>query len=386
MNDRQTLPLTDRLRRMADRWPWLGGLMRWAYAWVSLARHRRETHETLVSFIRQFESLSQRLDRVEEAQGRLDQAVGRLDQAVGRVGQAAEQLAAAQSALQGELPNKADRDALPELERRLLGVMQTVTGDAHRHWNLQHTVLLRQVLERLGGGDPQQPLPGTASQDSAPDDFQWALAEEFRGSKDAIRARLQGYVDTVRAAALRLPDKSLIDLGCGRGEWLELLRDSGLDGLGVDGNPLAIEQCRHNGLAVEEGDILAWLRARPSGEAAVISGFHIVEHLAPGPLLALLKEAWRVLAPNGLLLLETPNPENLLVATRMFHRDPTHRAPLPPELLDFMVRWAGFREVRVLRLSPYPESCRLQGDDPATRALDELLHGPQDYAVLAQAG
>lgn len=373
LNDRPTL--TDRFRHVADRWPRLGAPMRWAYAWVNLARHRREFHETLLA-------LTQRLDRVEQALVRCEQALVRCEQREDRMGQDVTQLA--QTILQQELPKKADRDALPELERRLLGVMQTVTGDAHRHWNLQHSVLLRQVLERLGGGPP--PSGEAARQEAAPDDFQWALAEEFRGSRDAIRARLHGYLDTVRDIALRLPDKPLVDLGCGRGEWLELLRDSGLEGLGVDGNPLAVEQCRHDGLAVEQGDILAWLRGRPSGEAAVISGFHIVEHLAPGQVLALLREAWRVLAPGGLLVLETPNPENLIVATRMFHRDPTHRAPLPPELLDFMVRWAGFHDVRVLRLSPYPDSCRLAGDDPATRALDELLHGPQDYAVLAQAG
>lgn len=336
--------------------------MRWIYAWVNLARHRREAHDAHVT-------LMQRVDRLDQA---LTQRLERFDQLAATV--------------QRELANKADRDALLASERRLLDLVQTAIGDTHRHWNLQHTVLLRQVLERLSGGPPPGQPPGAApGSDRAPDDFQWALAAAFRGPKDAIRQRLHGYLGQVQDAALRLPGKFLVDLGCGRGEWLELLRDAGIDGVGVDGNPLAVEECRHNGLTVEQADILAWLRARPSGDAAVISGFHIAEHLPPDQLLALLKEAWRVLAPEGLLILETPNPENLLVATRMFYRDPTHRAPLPPELLEFMVRWVGFGDVEVLRLSPYPESFRLTGNDPATRALDELLHGPQDYAVLARA-
>jgi O-antigen chain-terminating methyltransferase len=101
-------------------------------------------------------------------------------------------------------------------------------------------------------------------------------------------------------------------------------------------------------------------------------------------LYGLVAEAWRVLKPHGVLLLETPNPENPLVGSHTFYHDPTHRNPLTPTAMQFLLQYHGFEQVNVLRLHPYPESARLPGEDLLTERMNGLLCGPQDFAVVGR--
>jgi O-antigen chain-terminating methyltransferase len=172
----------------------------------------------------------------------------------------------------------------------------------------------------------------------------------------------------------------VLDLGCGRGEWLELMTEAGFEAHGVDLDAAMLQECRQRCLAVQRGDAVAHLRGLGDESLSAVSAFHLIEHLSFDRLFTLVEEALRVLAPGGLLILETPNPENLLVATGDFHLDPTHRRPLPPPLLAFLTEFCGFARTKVLRLQ---ESEELE-KNPSPALYDVLAGASPDYAVVAQ--
>jgi O-antigen chain-terminating methyltransferase len=183
-----------------------------------------------------------------------------------------------------------------------------------------------------------------------------SFEDQFRGTREDIKSRLQVYLPRVREIAR---EGAVLDVGCGRGEWLELMRDEGLAARGVDVNRIMIEECRQRGLDVVEGDALAYLRQLPAASLAAVTGFHIIEHLPWDIFLTLLDETVRVLKPGGLAIFETPNPENLHVASCTFWSDPTHLKPLYPPTIQFMAEQRGLVNVEIWRLN---QQC--WGDDP----------------------
>lgn len=210
--------------------------------------------------------------------------------------------------------------------------------------------------------------------------FYRAFEDRFRGSREMIRSRLEAYLPFVEPLKSLEERPAAIDLGCGRGEWLELLKDSGFDPHGIDLDEQMLAACHENGLSVEKGDAIAYLEKLPDESCAVVSGFHIAEHLPFSQLQILVYEALRVLKSGGLLILETPNPENIKVSSLSFHLDPTHHNPLPPALLAFLPEYCGFERVKVIRLQ---ESAELRKSQAAS--LEQVLSGVSpDYAVVAQ--
>lgn len=207
--------------------------------------------------------------------------------------------------------------------------------------------------------------------------FYPALEKHFRGTREEIQTRLAVYRPWIDGA----PAGRVADIGCGRGEWLELLSQWGRDAVGVDANEVLVHQSRERGLAMEQGDAIAWLAAQPDASLAAVTSFHVVEHLPFGVLLALVDQARRVLVPGGVLVLETPNPENLAVATQSFWTDPTHQRPIPPLLLEFIVLHAGLQVLAVPRLNPPDGAVLSQATDPALRA---MLGQGRDYAVIGR--
>ena len=216
------------------------------------------------------------------------------------------------------------------------------------------------------------------------DQFYLDFEDQFRGSRAEVKRRVSVYADRFLAAGIGTASTPIVDLGCGRGEWLEVMRERDLAAYGVDGNTVAVDLCERAGLKVLCGDALQHLRELPDASLGGITAFHVVEHLEPGPLMELLDQALRTLVPHGILLLETPNPENILVGARNFWFDLTHRNPIPPPVLEFLVKHRGFVDTEIVRLHPYPEDERLPRETELGRRLDTLISGPQDYAVIAR--
>lgn len=210
-------------------------------------------------------------------------------------------------------------------------------------------------------------------------DFYHAFEERFRGSRELILSRLRFYIPFLMPFKQIYDECRVIDLGCGRGEWLELMREIDFQALGVDINENMVADCRERSLAVEMADAVEFLRSLPDESHVVVSAFHLVEHLPFSFLHTLTKEALRVLKPCGLLILETPNPQNILVGSAEFYLDPTHQRPIPPGLLAFIAEYYGFSQVKIVYLqepqSPISER---------TSILDVLGGVSRDYAVVAQ--
>jgi SAM-dependent methyltransferase len=232
-----------------------------------------------------------------------------------------------------------------------------------------------------------QPGDGSARQESqgtpVDEGFYLAFENHFRGSEDVIRERLTYYLPVLADKLPAYEHSQVIDIGCGRGEWMGLLRDRGYSVTGIDLNERNVAHCRDKGLNAVLADGIQWLRQTESKSVQLISSFHVIEHLSLPQLNSLLIEALRCLEPGGMIILETPNPENLVTAAHRFYTDPSHKNPLPPDLMEFFLKYQGFIDVEIHRLHPAAGSENI-GNDPAADKLNQLLFGPQDYAVIAR--
>ena len=218
------------------------------------------------------------------------------------------------------------------------------------------------------------------------------LERRYRGTEEEIGERISIYLPWLSE---RSP---VLDLGCGRGESLALLRAQGIAGRGVDSSARMVDLCSERGLEAVVGDLFGHLASLPEGELGAIVSFHVIEHLPPESLDRLVRLAYRALRPGGALILETPNPLSLVVAARNFWLDPTHRRPVHPESLKLHYELAGFDPIERLDLRPFPASERLPEIDlkeiPEAQHLladrvnrlrdqvDELLFGTQDFGLI----
>lgn len=211
-------------------------------------------------------------------------------------------------------------------------------------------------------------------------DFYRAFEDKHRGSRDLIKSRLERYLPFVLPLKQLCDDPKTVDVGCGRGEWLELLSQHGFDAYGVDLDEGMLYGCTQRSLNVDKKDALEALASLSDEGMTIVSGFHIAEHLPFEVLQQLVQEALRVLKPGGILILETPNPENMVVATSGFYLDPTHVKPIPQELLVFVAEHYGFHRVKLVRLQENAEL--LSVSEPNVM---EVLYGVSpDYAIVAQ--
>src|SRR5689334_2170586 len=248
--------------------------------------------------------------------------------------------------------------------------------------------LLRELEERLtrverrGGSETAAAPPATvAAQPAAaalPDYF--AFERRMRGSVDAIRERQRRYVEDFRDAA------PVLDIGCGRGELLQLLREAGVDARGIDADADMVAYARGEGLDVEQADLVEYLERLEDRSLGGIFMGQVVEHLPPVVLVRALELAAQKLGPGGVLVAETINPLSPL-ALRHYFADLTHAQPLVPETLQLLARQSGFAETEIRYLNE-PADRLTEPDDPViaanVRRLNELLFAPLDYALVAR--
>jgi len=219
--------------------------------------------------------------------------------------------------------------------------------------------------------------------------------DRHRGAREDIMQRQRGYLDLFAGAA------PVLDVGCGRGEFLELCREAGIEARGVDLDAGMVAHCRAAGLSAQQADALTTLDALPDGTLGGIFCAQVIEHLTPEAFIALVRLAHRKLRAGGVLLCETPNPACLTVFSGAFYVDLTHVKPIHPEAARFVLEAAGFRGVEVRYVNPVPPEGKLQPIEPFwymrryeeafltqvndnLERLNQLLWGAQDYAAIGR--
>ncbi len=185
------------------------------------------------------------------------------------------------------------------------------------------------------------------------DSFYVSFEDCFRGTKQEIKDKLKVYLPYVNTFldTTTKKDIQILDVGCGRGEWLELLADNGYKSTkGIDLNRVMVQISKEANQDVECVDVIAYLKSLKDETLSIITGFHIIEHLPFEVLMRLFEESLRVLKKGGMIIYETPNPRNILVGSSDFYLDPTHISPLHPATLKFLVTHTGFTGVKSLIL------------------------------------
>lgn len=273
-----------------------------------------------------------------------------------------------------------------ELRREITGIKELIarTGDEIqvRFWKeveavmtLQQTTIhqeLRLIRQRAAtlAASPQDPAPTAPSID-------WMLfAQKFRGSEESIRESFRRYLKLFEGCT------NVLDIGCGRGEFLELMREAGVPARGIDLNAENIVLVRHKGLDAEEADAFQYLASLMDRSLDGIFCAQVIEHLTPTQAIELIRLCSQKLRPGSPILFETPNPECLAIFATHFYLDPTHVRPVPPMLLAFYLEEAGFGLIEVTRFAQAEESM------PSVRELPAEFHsqffGELDYAISAR--
>jgi SAM-dependent methyltransferase len=270
--------------------------------------------------------------------------------------------------------------ALAGLDRRLNELDPRVERQKQRASELDERLTRLERRERRAASAASSPAmdAGPREQLVFPDYF--AYESRMRGATEVVRQKQRGYVEDFREAA------PVLDLGCGRGEFLSLLRDAGIDAKGVDIDADMVAYALGEGLEVEHRDAVEYLEGLADGSLGGIFAAQLLEHLPAPMIVRLLELAAAKLRPGGLLVAETINPLSP-IALRNYFADLTHAQPLVPETLELLARQAGFLKVDI-RLLNDPEEKLTEPADPViaanVRRLNELLFGPLDYAIVAR--
>lgn len=328
----------------------------------------------------------------------------RLEHLEGRSDGVSRDLAAMQMSLDARQQHLEDADGrmhrLLQDIRRHDGLADELVADFRRETEIlrragqSDTSLLARMFTDLsrrldGQGPPSAPkptlqLPSTDGFDLFKDTFYHRLENRWRGAPEEIARRLRVYVPDVKGAWERTDRKPVMDLGCGRGEWLGLLQDHGITAFGIDTNAVQLADAQAAGLDAREGDALQALADQPDNSLSVITAHHLIEHLPFDAVAWITREAGRVLAPGGLLMFETPNTRNVLVGATTFHTDPTHLKPMPEQVMTVLFETAGFDPVEARGLNPHERLTEFLDMPDFNDELAMLMFGPQDLAILGR--
>ena len=279
----------------------------------------------------------------------------------------------------------ADRALVTILEQKLDEIAARKASVTDMEQSRQKIIELAEKLQEVKANKADQSMVALLQQEldqmtlleaSMDDEMYVSFENQFRGTREAIKDYQKIYLPYVIEADAGNKDSPVLDIGCGRGEWLELLKENGYTAKGLDSNRAMIQCCQELGLNAIESDVIEYLTKLPPASIGVITAFHLIEHLPFRIQISLLDESLRVLKSGGLIILETPNPQNLIVGACEFYNDPTHKNPIPPDALKYFVEIRGFNRIKMLKL---------HGDDEQhleNEWLNTLLCGEKDYAVI----
>ncbi len=261
-----------------------------------------------------------------------------------------------------------------QVQKRLWDDLQKIRAE---YESLIYTEL-RTLRQKQVPAQEAPTIVTTAADAEEPIPIDWMrFANAFRGSEERIRANQVRYI-----ARFQGTQGEIIDLGCGRGEFLEAAREAGLQARGIDLSQESITLCRSKGLTAEVADIFEFLAAAPDRSFGGLYCSQVVEHLSPSRLPVLIQLLGKKLRPGAVAAFETPNPECLAIFATHFYIDPTHTRPVPAVLLRFYLEEAGFGNVEIERLAPALETVPALADLP--QSVRESLFGGLDYALFAR--
>jgi len=254
-----------------------------------------------------------------------------------------------------------------EIQSRIWADMERIRLEFERVIHAE----LRTVRQR---GLRPSPAPAPASSSV---DFDYpAFANRFRGSEEHVKAGQPFYIPRFQGV------REVIDLGCGRGEFLETMRSAGIPARGIDSSSESVEICRAKSLNAEQADLFEWLSMQPDHSLAALFCSQVVEHLQPGQLPAMIRLCAAKLERNGVIAIETPNPGCLAIFATHFYLDPTHTRPVPHPLLAFYLQESGMGAIDVVARFPAAESWPELNELPA--AVRDRFFGGLDYAIFAR--
>jgi 2-polyprenyl-3-methyl-5-hydroxy-6-metoxy-1,4-benzoquinol methylase len=273
----------------------------------------------------------------------------------------------------------ADRDALESLQSQIRDHRSNILDQERRILILLEEVR-RRFPETLSCDQMKNMLK---EEDRILDSMYLMFEDRFRGTRAEVKQKLTVYLPCLAGLTSGKADVSILDVGCGRGEWLELLREKGYRAIGVDLNRVALRHCVERGLDVVEADLIEYLGGLKRHSVDVVTGFHIIEHLSFDKLIALFDATLAVLKPGGMIIFETPNPANILVSSYDFYRDPTHGKPLHPDTVNFIAESRGFLRTGSFFVSvegPVPKL--IPSNEWVLNEIDDYIRAPRDFALI----
>jgi O-antigen chain-terminating methyltransferase len=268
-----------------------------------------------------------------------------------------------------------------QLDRNGLDVQKRLWADLERI-RLEYERLIYSELRtirqraRISASTAAAPVAEPAKQTAVPQFDYGRFAERFRGSEEFVKSGQQFYLPYFAGC------QNVLDIGCGRGEFLEMMRAAGIPARGIDLGEECVATCRHKGLEAEAADLYPYLADLPEASLDGIFCSQVVEHLPPERLPEMIKLCASRLTRNGVIAIETPNPECLAIFATHFYLDPTHYRPVPHPLLAFYLEEFGCGNIEVRRLSPAVESMPSLASLPED--FREAFFGTLDYAIIAR--
>lgn len=266
-----------------------------------------------------------------------------------------------------------ERSAM-DIQKRLWADLEKVRAEFEKLIHIELRLVRQRGLQAAATAPASQAVPITTEPRLAID--YEAFADRFRGTEESVLERQRVYLPPFQGR------KAVLDIGCGRGEFLQLMRSAGVPARGIDLSETSIALCRARGLDVERADLFVYLQSLPDGALDGIFSAQVVEHIAPARLPEMIQLAAAKLERGGLLAIETPNPECLAIFASHFYLDPTHERPVPSRLLAFYMEESGLGQIEVRPLTPAIESMPSLAAVPAE--FREAFFGGLDYAIFGR--